>query len=251
MPFISLTNVSLRYPIYGGYANSLRSRLMAGLHKSRFSSERGVMFVDGLKNVSIDVEAGDRIGLIGRNGAGKTTLLKVLAGIYAPSEGVVEVEGRVTSLLNTSLGMEADATGYENIFLVGTLLGMSASEIRARTAEIEEFTELGDFLNMPVRTYSAGMSMRLSFAIFTSVKPEILLVDEAIGAGDAKFYKKARERIHGLLHGASLLFLASHSNDVIRKFCNKAMLLERGEVVAFGDVDSVIGDYESMPMRDG
>ena len=203
-----------------------------------------VILVSALDGVTLRICDGDRIGLVGRNGAGKTTLLKIMAGIYEPTQGSVVRQGRVSSLLDLSLGMEEDATGYENIFRAGLMFGLKKRETLEFVPAIEEFTELGDYLSMPLRTYSSGMRMRLAFAVATSIRPEILLIDEVIGAGDAMFVAKANKRTEELVADSNILVLASHAADVIRKFCNRAVLLERGRIVCVGDVDDVLKTYD-------
>ena len=182
--------------------------------------------------------------MMGHNGAGKSTLLRVLAGVYVPTSGRVAIDGRVSALFNTVPGLDMDDTGFENIHTCGMFLGMTRSEIIAKTPEIAEFTELGDYLNLPVRTYSAGMITRLGFAIATSIDPEILLLDEGLGAGDARFAEHANQRIDRLVQRSSILVIASHSEGLVRSMCNRAILLESGRVVADGSADEVIDTYE-------
>jgi homopolymeric O-antigen transport system ATP-binding protein len=184
--------------------------------------------------------------MLGHNGAGKSTLLRVLGGVYVPSSGRVVVEGRVSPLFNTAPGLDMDDTGYENIMTCGLFLGMSRAEVIAKTPEIAEFTELGDYLNLPVRTYSSGMLTRLAFAIATTIDPEILLLDEGLGAGDARFAERAKRRVDNLIERSHILVLASHSEDLIRSMCNRAVLLDAGHVCAAGDVDEVIETYRKM-----
>jgi len=196
-----------------------------------------------LDNISFTLQPGDKLGLIGHNGAGKTTLLRVMAGLYAPTSGTVTAEGKVTALLNLSFGMDPEATGYENILLRGLYLGMSRAEIKSKTECIADFSELSDFLNLPVRTYSAGMRARLAFAVSMHIDASTVLLDEAIGAGDAAFFQKARQKLDSMVSGATLVF-ASHSNQTIREICNKGLLLEHGKIKAFGDLDEVLNTYE-------
>jgi len=196
-----------------------------------------------LRNVSFSLEAGASAALIGRNGAGKTTLLRVMAGIYEPPAGTVEVEGRVAPLFDIGMGMDPESSGYENILLRGLYLGLRKAEIRAKVDEIAEFTELGEFLEMPLRTYSAGMFARLAFAISTSIDPEILLLDEGIGAGDEAFLEKAKQRLDAMINRARIMVLASHSDELVRKLCNRAILMQNGEIVASGSTDEMLERY--------
>jgi ABC-type polysaccharide/polyol phosphate transport system ATPase subunit len=191
-------------------------------------------FVTALDGVSFELEAGDRLGLVGANGAGKTTLLKVLYGIYEPTAGNLEIKGKVDALFNISIGFRQEATGRRNILLRGLINGWTEDQIAARTEEIIEFSELGDFIDMPFRSYSQGMAARLAFAIATTMEPEILLMDEWIGAGDAAFQVKAKQRMNELAEKAGIIVLASHSEELLKKTCNKRLELERGRVKSFG-----------------
>jgi len=206
----------------------------------------GVVVVRAINNVDLRLEKGDRIGLIGRNGAGKSTLLRMMAGIYSPTLGSVVSSGKVVPLLDISLGMDENSTGMQNIRLRGLLLGMSDAEIREKQQSIAEFSELGDYLDLPLRTYSSGMRVRLAFAVSTAVDAEILLLDEVMGVGDASFMHKAEERLADLHSRAEIVVLAMHSNSEIRKVCNKALWMERGHVRAFGPVEEVVSQYETQ-----
>jgi ABC-2 type transport system ATP-binding protein/lipopolysaccharide transport system ATP-binding protein len=199
--------------------------------------------VQALEGVTISIEHGDRVGLVGHNGAGKTTLLRVLAGIFEPAQGAVRISGRPVPLFDIGLGMDSEGTGYENIYLRGLFLGMTRKEISERLNDIANFTELGDFLRLPIRTYSTGMRMRLAFAISTSVEPDILLLDEGIGAGDAAFVDKANQRIRSFEHKAGIIVLASHSEQLVRRICSTAVLMEHGRVIEIGAVDTVLERY--------
>jgi len=244
MASIHARNVSIIFPLYGGGSRSLKKTLAnlgSGGRISEDASHR--VIVHALRDVSFSVQHGDRIGLIGPNGAGKSTLLRVLAGIYEPTGGSVRCDGQVVPLFNPSLGMEPEATGHQNIRLRGLLLGLRPQEIEAKRTEIGAFTELGNYLDMPVRTYSSGMALRLAFAISTCFVPEILLLDEWIGAGDAHFVEKAERRMQEVVAQSSIVVIASHSNDLIRRFCNKALYIEAGRVKAEGSVDDVLAAY--------
>jgi len=244
MASIHARNVSIIFPLYGGGSRSLKKTLAnlgSGGRISEDASHR--VIVHALRDISFSVQHGDRIGLIGPNGAGKSTLLRVLAGIYEPTGGSVRCDGQVVPLFNPSLGMEPEATGHQNIRLRGLLLGLRPQEIEAKRTEIGAFTELGNYLDMPVRTYSSGMALRLAFAISTCFVPEILLLDEWIGAGDAHFVEKAERRMQEVVAQSSIVVIASHSNDLIRRFCNKALYIEAGRVKAEGSVDDVLAAY--------
>tara|TARA_R110002110_G_scaffold376568_2_gene586612 strand:- start:120815 stop:121570 length:756 start_codon:yes stop_codon:yes gene_type:complete len=203
------------------------------------------LVVSALNGVTLDIEDGARLGLIGHNGSGKSTLLRILAGIYEPSGGTVEIDGKVSTLFDVSLGMDMDVSGYDNIRLQGLIFGMTPKEIELAIPDIHEFTQLGDFLGLPIRTYSSGMLTRLSFALATALKPDILLMDEVIGAGDAAFFSRAEARLEKLLGRTNIMVLASHSTGIIREFCTQALVLEQGEVVYYGDVEAAIEAYET------
>lgn len=202
--------------------------------------------VDALRDVSLSLERGDRLALIGANGAGKTTLLRVMAGIYEPVSGSVQVGGRISPMFDIALGIDGDLSGYDNIRLRGLLLGLSSREIERLLPLIVDFTELGDYLDMPVRTYSSGMMLRLTFAVATCYEPEVLLMDEWILAGDAHFMAKARERVDSFVQKASILVLASHNLEVCRRWCNKAVWMDQGSIKAFGPVDDVVTAYQAV-----
>jgi len=202
--------------------------------------------VRALEDISMILEHGDRLGIVGHNGAGKSTLLRVCAGVYEPSYGQVIINGKVSPLFSTSPGLDGDDSGYENIKTCGMYLGMTPEEIVQKTPEIEKFSELGDYLSLPVRTYSTGMLVRLGFAIATSIDPEILLLDEGLGAGDARFAERAKQRVDALIERASILVLASHSDSLVQTMCNKAILLQGGRIMATGGVDEVIEAYQKM-----
>lgn len=247
MASIRLDNVSVAFPIYDASTRSLKKRILPGTTGGRIGHGQGyASVVQALVNVSLHFEHGDRVGLVGHNGAGKTTLLRVLAGLYEPERGEIRVDGQVAPLFDISLGMDPEATGYDNIYLRGLFLGMTRKQVRSRMEDIAAFTELGDFLNLPVRTYSAGMRMRLAFAVSTSISPEILLLDEGIGAGDAAFLEKANQRLDAFTERAGIIVLASHSEGLIRRMCKTAVLMERGSVVMVGEIDSVMERYQQQ-----
>jgi homopolymeric O-antigen transport system ATP-binding protein len=246
MAAIKLKNVSVDIPIYDAASASIRKLILASTIGGRFVEFQHHLVANALKNISFEAREGDRIGLVGANGSGKTTLLRVLSGVYAPTSGSIDVDGRVSPLFDVALGMSNDATGNENIRICGILWGLTHREIDEHFDEITEFTELGGYLNMPVRTYSAGMRLRLGFAIATARDPEILLLDEAIGAGDAIFMEKAFARLQNLAHRSSILIVASHAEEVIHKLCNKAIWLHRGNLMDYGDVNDVLAAYRSL-----
>ena len=244
MARIQIDHVSVHFPIYNA-DRSLKTRLMhmtTGGHIGRDAGNR--VIVEALSDVTLTFEHGDRVALIGHNGAGKTTLLRVLAGIYEPVRGSISREGSAVPLFDIALGMNPEATGFENITLRGRFLGLSKKQIRSRLDEITEFTELGDYLAMPVRTYSSGMMLRLAFAISTSIEPEIMLMDEWIGVGDAAFLAKATQRLNDFIGRAGILVVASHSTALLEANCNKGVLMHAGKVEAFGPIGDILRTYE-------
>ncbi|VWX60517.1 O-antigen export system ATP-binding protein RfbE [Burkholderiales bacterium 8X] len=231
MSFITLKNVSVNFPIYGAGAASLKKTLAASVTGGRFGKETGVNVVQALSDINLELKAGDRLGLLGHNGAGKSTLLRTLAGVYEPSSGEFTRQGSVASLIDPALGIEVDATGIENIMLRGLVMGMSKKQIDELTPEICEFSGLGEYVNMPVRTYSTGMLMRLAFSISTSVQADILLMDEWLSVGDADFTEKAEQRMKDVVAKSGILVLASHQTDLIEKECNRVIRLEHGRII--------------------
>jgi ABC-type polysaccharide/polyol phosphate transport system ATPase subunit len=243
---LTLENVSVSFPIYHGGSRSLKKSLLfhgSGGHLASDASHRIV--VEALRNVTTQIQAGDRVALVGSNGAGKTTLLRVMAGIYEPATGTVKSRGRISPMFDIGLGIDNDISGYENIRMRGLILGMTPQEIEGQMQDIIDFTELGNYLDIPVRTYSSGMMTRLTFAVATCFAPEILLMDEWIMAGDASFISKARHRIETFVAKASILVLASHSLETCRQFCNKAIWMDQGIIKAAGPIDQILDQYHA------
>jgi ABC-type polysaccharide/polyol phosphate transport system ATPase subunit len=251
MASVVLQNVRVDFPIYGAQ-RSLRTaifqRATGGLIH-REGKNQGRVVVRALNDVSLQLREGDRLGLIGHNGSGKSTLLKVLAGIYEPIAGKLLVDGRVTPLFDMMPGLDVEDTGYENIFTAGMLLGISRDELERRIPEIEEFCELGEYLALPVRTYSAGMTMRLGFAIVTALDPGILLMDEGFGTGDLRFTERAADRMNDFIGRSRIIVLASHSDAMIKSMCNKAALMQEGRILAVGPVGEVLEEYQALVHR--
>jgi ABC-type polysaccharide/polyol phosphate transport system ATPase subunit len=235
MSHIELNGVGVEYPIYDPRGRSLKNNLLRHVG-GRLTRDHGRTNVIALKNIDLTIRAGDRIGLIGHNGAGKSTLLKVLAGIYEPALGSVSISGRVSSLLDISMGMDAEATGAENAIMRAVFLGMTYRQARDLLPEIEAFCELGDYFYLPMRTYSTGMSLRVAFAVTTAIAPEILIMDELISVGDAAFVAKAEARLKTLIGKAKVLAIASHNLKTIRDLCNRGIIIESGRVVFDGTV---------------
>jgi lipopolysaccharide transport system ATP-binding protein len=234
---ISCKGLTLRFPVYGVDAKSLKKHLARVTVGGRLgASTAGATEITALSDVNLELKAGDRLGLIGHNGSGKTTLLRALSGAYEPDDGQVEIEGRIAPLLDIGLGIDPSANGYDNIRLRGRIAGLTAKEIEGKLEEIAEFTGLGPFLAMPVKTYSAGMQARLAFAAATAVEADVLLMDEWIAVGDADFQQLAHKRLLNLVERAGILVLASHDHDLLRLYCNKVMRLEGGVASAVTDI---------------
>jgi lipopolysaccharide transport system ATP-binding protein len=229
---ISISDLTVEFAIFGSNARSLKNNIMLQATGGRImTGAHDVVAVRAIDNLSLEIKDGDRIGIIGHNGSGKSTLLRTLAGIYKPTAGKITVEGDISTLLDPITGMDMEATGYENIFLRGHLLGMSTPSIRSTIDDIASFTELGDFLSLPLKTYSSGMIARLAFAISTAKTSDILLIDEGIGAGDATFQQKAEDRISNLFAKTSIILIASHSEQLLSHFCNRRIEMKCGKLI--------------------
>ena len=231
MARLEFDRVTVQYPVYDVRAKSLRRHLMRVSTGGRIEAEgSGIQLVTALRDASFRLRDGDSVGLLGHNGAGKSTLLRTMAGVYSPSGGTVLREGRVATVFELGAGMESELSGYENIRRMAMLLGIGRREIAARMPDIEEFTQLGPFLHLPVRTYSAGMATRLMFAVATSTSPDILLVDEIFGAGDAEFQEKAAQRMEALISSVRIFVFASHDMAALKRYCRRFLRLEHGQV---------------------
>lgn len=249
MTSLVVENVNVDFPIYGSH-RSLRKALFAratgGLVERGHGREEGRIVVRALSNISFKLEEGDRLGLLGHNGAGKSTLLKVLAGVYEPVSGRVLVNGKITPLFDMMPGLDGEDTGYQNIVTMGMLFGMTQAEVEARIPEIEEFSELGEYLALPVRTYSAGMTARLGFAVATAIDPGILLMDEGIGAGDARFAERVTQRMNEFVGRSRIIVLATHSEGALRTMCNKAAVMHGGHMIKLCSVQEALDLYYSI-----
>ena len=238
-----LQSVTVEFPVYNASTRSLKNRLLRGTGGRIGHGAGNHLSVRALEGVSLTFEHGDRVGIVGHNGAGKSTLLRVLAGAYEPTRGHVRRRGRTASLLNVSLGIDPEATGYENIMTRGLILGLQPEQVREHMDEIAEFTELGDYLAMPMRTYSAGMRLRLAFAVCTCFEPEILLMDEWLSVGDRAFVEKARRRLEEFVDRAGILVLASQNANLLKRMCVTGIVLDAGKVKARGPIGEVLAKY--------
>lgn len=244
MASIVIEQVSVDFPIYNASARSLKKRLIQVATGGQLGADQqGRVAVRALENVSFTLKDGDRVGLLGHNGAGKSTLLRVLSGVFEPSNGNATIKGEISSLIDISLGIDSEATGRENIHLRGGLLGLTRAQIKAQMDEIVEFSELGDFMDMPLRTYSSGMHLRLAFAVSTIVRPQILLMDEWLSIGDEGFKTKAEKRLNDLVQSTNILVIASHSRDLVCHTCNRLIWLEHGRIRMDGEPQEVANAY--------
>ena len=232
------------FPIFDAKTRSLKKSVIGAAGGVIGANSSNVVVVEALKNINLHLEHGDRVGLVGHNGAGKSTLLRLLSGIYEPTRGNCRITGRVAPVFDLGVGMDPEISGYENILIRGMFLGVSRKEMLRKTDEIAEFSELGDYLNMPLRTYSTGMRVRLALGVVTSIDPEILILDEGIGAVDAEFMKKARSRLQALVERSGILVFASHSNEFLAQLCDRALWIDHGNIRMDGGIEEVVGAYE-------
>lgn len=244
MASIEFKNVSVDFPIYNASGRSLKKRLIQVATGGQLGADPyGRVVVRALEDLSFSLRDGDRVGLLGHNGAGKSTLLRLLCGVYSPSAGSARIEGEIGSLIDISLGIDPEATGRENIYLRGALLGMTKADLNRQMESIITFSELGDFIDMPLRTYSTGMHLRLAFAVSTIMRPQILLMDEWLSVGDQGFKQKAEERMSEMVQSTNILVIASHSRTLIEETCNRAIWLEHGKIRMDGPTADVVAAY--------
>lgn len=245
MAHLELTDVGVDFPIFSSRSRGVLNTLLgkAGGHQRVDNDADGRLRVHALRDINLRLQNGDRVGLIGGNGAGKSTLLKVLSGVYEPTAGFIHCEGSVSSLIDLMLGMDPDANGYDFIITRGIVMGRTKREARQMIPDVEDFTELNEYLHLPVRTYSSGMLLRLAFAVATSTVPDILLMDEMIGVGDARFMEKAKMRLERMMRQVKVLVLASHSDSILKSFCNKGLVMADGRIQYEGDIASCLAHY--------
>jgi lipopolysaccharide transport system ATP-binding protein len=244
MSLIQLQNASVEFPVYNSSSRSLKNRVLNIATGGKIERKTdNLVVIKGLSDITVTINDGQRVGLIGHNGSGKTTMLRVFSGIYTPTRGHAIVRGECISLININLGIDPDATGRENIRLRSAIMGLDPKETAAKVEEIAEFSGLGDFLDMPFRTYSSGMQLRLAFATSTAVRPEILIMDEWLSTGDEDFKVRANQRMHELVNTTKILILASHSRELLEKNCNRIIWLEHGRVRMDGSVSDVLPAY--------
>jgi lipopolysaccharide transport system ATP-binding protein len=240
---MQVSGVSLHFPVLLAGSRSIKNEVVQSVTGGRIGELKGHKIVEALENVTFTLREGDRVGLIGHNGAGKTTLLRVLNGIYPPTTGVVSAYGRIGSLINISFGIDPSSTGRENIFIRSALMGVSRAAVRDRYQSIVDFAELGEFIDLPVKTYSSGMTMRLAFSIATEFPADILLMDEWLGVGDQSFRGKVARRLDALTKRTGILVLASHSRPILTSVCNRLIWLDHGHVKMDGPTEEVAEIY--------
>ncbi|WP_019818639.1 galactan export ABC transporter ATP-binding subunit Wzt/RfbE [Saccharomonospora saliphila] len=243
MVSIDVWDASVDFPIFDAKTRSLKKKVL-GKVGGKIGTESKVPIIEALHDINLSLSTGDRIGLVGHNGAGKSTLLRLLSGIYEPTRGAARIQGRVAPVFDLGVGMDQEISGYENILIRGLYLGMSRKQMEKRVDDIADFTELGDYLSMPLRTYSTGMRVRLALGVVTSIDPEILLLDEGIGAVDAAFLNKARDRLVDLVRRSGLLVFASHQDDLLLEMCTSAIWMDEGRMKMRGSLREVLTAYK-------
>lgn len=244
MAYINLKNVTVDIPIFNSQGRSLKKKVLGIATGGRVGlTESGKTIVRSLSNINLEIKSKDRLGIIGHNGAGKSTLLRVLGGVYQPTIGTATIVGKIGSLIGISLGIDTEATGLENIYIRAALLGIPKETVDRELDDLIKFSGLGEFIEMPVRTYSTGMHLRLAFAVSTMITPDILLMDEWLSVGDETFKKQAEQRLNSLIERANILVIASHSRSLIERCSNKVLWLERGEIKMIGEPKEVCSLY--------
>lgn len=239
--FIRMEHVDMSYPSNIYNASTIKQEVFSWLKREK--KKKLLRDVHALKDFNMYARQGDRIGVIGHNGAGKSTLLKTIAGIYPIENGTLEVHGKIRALFDISLGFDLESTGRENILYRGLLLGATPEEIQEKTNDIVAFADIGEFIDYPVKSYSTGMAVRLAFAVSTCIAGDILLLDEVVGAGDASFMKKARDRIYSLMDQSSVMVFVSHDLSTIQEVCNRVILLDHGVIAGDGKPDEIVRQY--------
>lgn len=245
MVSIDVHEASVDFPIFDAKTRSLKKAVL-GLGKAggKIGTDRRVPVIEALRDISVSLRDGDRVGLVGHNGAGKSTLLRLLSGIYEPTRGSARIVGKVAPVFDLGVGMDPEISGYENVIIRGLFLGMTRKQMESRVAEIAEFSELGPYMSMPLRTYSTGMRVRLALGVVTSIDPEILLLDEGIGAVDAEFMTKARDRLNDLVRRSGILVFASHSDEFLLELCDTAIWMDHGQIREHGKLREVLTHYK-------
>ena len=242
---IKLKNVTIDFPVFGANTRSIKNKLLSTYKKNNIQkkSDNSISIIRALNNISFTLSDGDTVGLIGANGAGKSTLLRVLTNVYEPVYGTVEICGKITSLIDFNMGLDVESTGIENIKLLSLLQGQEMTNIDSSIDYIAEFSGLGEYINMPVRSYSSGMQLRLAFSIATNIVPEILILDEVVNVGDANFINSTRKKINEIMESSKIVVLASHEPSLIQSICNKVIWLDNGELKFIGGTKEGLDRY--------
>lgn len=250
MVSIDTYHACVDFPIFDAKSRSMKKAFLGAAGGAIGRNAQNVVVVEALKDINLHLREGDRVGLVGHNGAGKSTLLRLLSGIYEPTRGSAKIRGRVAPVFDLGVGMDPEISGFENIIIRGLFLGQTRKQMKQKMDEIAEFSELGDYLAMPLRTYSTGMRIRLALGVVTSIEPEILLLDEGLGAVDAAFMAKARKRLEDLVKRSGILVFASHSNDFLAQLCDSALWVDHGQIRQAGAVDEIVEAYEGKGAAD-
>ena len=243
MTFIKLSNVGVTFSIFNTKTRSVRNTLINAIG-GKVNAVDNTIYVRALDSIDLGIKEGERVGLIGHNGAGKSTMLKLLSRIYEPTEGKMEVSGYISSLTDITMGMDPENSGYDNIIMRCILMGMTFKQAKETVKEIIDFSELNEYIDLPTRTYSSGMYLRLAFTIATCVAPDILIMDEMIGAGDASFIEKARRRSLELIEQTKVMVISSHDMHIMRDICTRGIWMEKGRIRMDGEINEVIEAYE-------
>ena len=244
MAYITLEKASVVLPIFNSSARSITNTLVSAATGGVLTAQKGGhLSIEALKDIDLEIVAGDRIGIVGHNGSGKSTLLRLLSGVFEPSSGKINRSGTVSSLVDISLGINGENTGRENIFLRGKLMGLTKKEIDQKIDEIIEFSELGDYINLPVRIYSSGMLLRLAFSVSTSITADILIMDEWLSVGDGAFAERSSQRLRNLVDESEILVIASHTRELLGETCNKIIWLEHGLIRKVGPTQEMLPEY--------
>lgn len=250
MVSIDTYNACVDFPIFDAKSRSMKKAFLGAAGGAIGRNDSNVVTVQALRDINLHLKEGDRVGLVGHNGAGKSTLLRLLSGIYEPTRGSAHIRGRVAPVFDLGVGMDPEISGFENIIIRGLFLGQTRKQMKAKMDEIAEFSELGDYLAMPLRTYSTGMRIRLALGVVTSIEPEILLLDEGIGAVDAAFMAKARHKLSDLVERSGILVFASHSNDFLAQLCDSALWVDHGQIRQCGSIPDIVEAYEGKGAAD-
>jgi ABC-type polysaccharide/polyol phosphate transport system ATPase subunit len=245
MAHITLKDASVTFAIYNAKTRSVRTELFNAIG-GKLKSIDSTVFVNAIDSINLEIKEGDRVALIGHNGAGKSTMLKLLSGIYEPTIGSAYSHGHISSMTDITMGMDPENSGYENIIMRCIFMGLTFQEARDRAPEIIEFSGLKEYIDLPMRTYSTGMYLRLAFTVATSIVPDILIMDEMIGAGDASFIEKARVRTMELIEKTKIMVISSHNMDIMKDICNRAIWMEKGKIRMDGKVGEVFGAYNDF-----